>query len=79
MFDAREMGMEWMIWGGVALTLAGVGLLAYCILAAMKARKAGGSDDEIRTRLQKVVALNLVALLISAMGLGAVTIGIILG
>ncbi|SFI59341.1 hypothetical protein [Celeribacter neptunius] len=71
--------MEWLIWGGVALTLAGVALLAYCIIAALKAKKLGGSDEEIRARLQKVVALNLVALLISAMGLGAVTIGIILG
>ncbi|WP_417263911.1 hypothetical protein [Celeribacter sp.] len=71
--------MDALIWGGVALTLAGVALLGYCILAALKAKKAGGTDEEIRARLQKVVALNLVALLISAMGLGAVTIGIILG
>ncbi|ATG49739.1 hypothetical protein [Celeribacter ethanolicus] len=68
-----------LIWGGVVLTLIGVGLLVYCIVAAMKARKLGGSDEDIRARLQKVVALNLVALLVSAMGLGAVTIGIILG
>jgi hypothetical protein len=61
------------------LTLIGVGLLVYCIVAAMKAKKQGGSDEDIRARLQKVVALNLIALLVSAMGLGAVTIGIILG
>ncbi|MBW6418069.1 hypothetical protein [Celeribacter sp. PS-C1] len=71
--------MDALIWGGVALTLAGVALLGYCIMAALKAKKAGGTDEEIRARLQKVVALNLVALLVSAMGLGAVTIGIILG
>ncbi|WP_417279349.1 hypothetical protein [Celeribacter sp.] len=71
--------MDALIWGGVALTLAGVALLGYCILAALKAKKAGGTDEDIRARLQKIVALNLVALLISAMGLGAVTIGIILG
>ncbi|WP_226553198.1 hypothetical protein [Celeribacter naphthalenivorans] len=71
--------MDALIWGGVALTLAGVALLGYCIMAALKAKKAGGTDEDIRARLQKVVALNLVALLISAMGLGAVTIGIILG
>ncbi|PZX15705.1 MULTISPECIES: hypothetical protein [Celeribacter] len=71
--------MDILIWGGVALTLGGVALLVYCIMAALKAKKAGGTDEEIRARLQKVVALNLVALLVSAMGLGAVTIGIILG
>lgn len=71
--------MDWLIWLGVALTLIGVALLIYCITAALKAKKQGGSDDDIRARLQKVVALNMGALLISAIGLGAVTIGIILG
>ena len=69
--------MEWLIWTGAALALLGVALLIYCIIAALKAKKLGGTD--IRARLQKVVALNLVALMISAIGLGAVTIGIILG
>ncbi len=76
---SEGLRMDALIWGGVALTLAGVALLGYCILAALKAKKAGGTDEDIRARLQKIVALNLVALLISAMGLGAVTIGIILG
>ncbi|AJE48102.1 hypothetical protein [Celeribacter indicus] len=71
--------MEWLIWLGAVLTLAGIGLLVYCIVAAMKAKRLGGSEEEIRGRLQKVVALNMGALLISAIGLGAVTIGIILG
>jgi len=71
--------MEWLIWTGAALALLGVALLIYCIIAALKAKKLGGTDEDIRARLQKVVALNLVALMISAIGLGAVTIGIILG
>jgi len=70
--------MDMLIYFGVALTLAGVALLVYCIAQALKAKKLGGSDDEVRARLQKVVTLNLVALMISAIGLGAVTIGAIL-
>nr|WP_319250429.1 hypothetical protein [uncultured Celeribacter sp.] len=70
--------MDWLIWIGAALTLFGVALLGYCIVAALKAKKLGGSEEDIRQRLQKIVALNMGALLISAMGLGAVTIGIIL-
>lgn len=66
------------IWVGIILTLSGVALLGFCVYTAIKAKKQGGTDDEIRARLQKVVALNLLALLISAMGLGAVTIGLIL-
>lgn len=70
--------MDMLIYFGVALTLAGVALLVYCIVQAAKAKKLGGSEDDIRARLQKVIALNLVALMISAIGLGAVTIGAIL-
>lgn len=70
--------MDILIWLGAALTLAGVALLVYCIILARKAQKAGGTDEEIRARLQKVVALNLLALMMSACGLGAVTVGIIL-
>jgi hypothetical protein len=71
--------MDILIWIGAAMTLSGVALLTYCIILARKAQKAGGTEDEIRARLQKVVALNMLALMISACGLGAVTIGIILG
>ncbi|WP_417241405.1 hypothetical protein [Celeribacter sp.] len=71
--------MAWMVWIGALLTLAGVALLVYCIMAALKAKKLGGTDDDIRARLQKIVPLNLLALMTSALGLAAVTIGIILG
>jgi hypothetical protein len=70
--------MEMLIIAGVVLTLSGVALLVYCIVQAAKAKKQGGTDDDIRARMQRVVALNMVALMISAIGLGAVTIGIIL-
>ncbi|RPE71139.1 hypothetical protein EDD53_0252 [Pacificibacter maritimus] len=70
--------MDILIYAGVALTLSGVALLIYCIVQAAKAKKQGGTDEDIRARLQRVIALNLVALMISAIGLGAVTIGAIL-
>jgi hypothetical protein len=71
--------MDILIWGGAILALSGVALLVYCIILARKAQKAGGTDEDVRARLQKVVPLNLLALMISAIGLGAVTIGAILG
>ncbi|WP_439104842.1 hypothetical protein [Celeribacter marinus] len=70
--------MAWMIWVGALLTLFGLALLVYCIVAALKAKKLGGTDEEVLARLQKVVPLNMLALMTSALGLGAVTIGIIL-
>ncbi|ALI56318.1 hypothetical protein [Celeribacter marinus] len=70
--------MAWMIWVGALLTLFGLALLVYCIVTALKAKKLGGTDEEVLARLQKVVPLNMLALMTSALGLGAVTIGIIL-
>jgi hypothetical protein len=70
--------MDWVIWIGAALTLAGVAGLVWCIVLAMRARRSGLPDDQIRAALQKVVALNLGALLLSGLGLMAVVVGIIL-
>jgi hypothetical protein len=70
--------MKLLIWIGAALTLLGVAGLMWCILMAMGARKAGLPDDQLRARLQKVVALNLAALGLSALGLMAVVMGIVL-
>lgn len=70
--------MEWLIWIGAALTMVGVLGLVWCIILAMKAKNSGLSDAEIKSRLQKVIALNLGALLISGLGLMSVVVGVIL-
>jgi hypothetical protein len=71
--------MQALIWGGTALTLAGIAGLGYCVLRTLKARKAGLPDAELRLELQRVVALNLGALAVSALGLMLVVLGIVLG
>lgn len=70
--------MEILIWIGTALTLLGVAGLVWCIVLAMRAKKSGLPDDQIKARLQKVVAINLAALAVSGLGLGAVIVGVIL-
>ncbi|MCC6006957.1 MAG: hypothetical protein JJU40_04715 [Rhodobacteraceae bacterium] len=70
------MGILTMI--GTAVTLAGLGGILWCIVAAMRARRAGLSDEALRARLQKIVAVNLAALALSALGLGLVVAGVIL-
>ena len=70
--------METLIWIGAAITVAGLGLLLWCIYAIAKARGAGLPDAELRARLQRVVALNFGALGLSAIGLMTVVIGIVL-
>jgi hypothetical protein len=71
--------MQLLIWIGSATTLAGVVLLAWCILAVARARRAGLDDAAMRARLQTIVAWNLAALLISAIGLICVVAGLFLG
>ncbi len=71
--------MELLIWVGAGLTLLGVAGLVWCIVLAMRARNSGLPDDQMKARLQQVVALNLGALAVSGLGLMAVVIGVILG
>lgn len=70
--------MEYLIWGGAALSMLGVFGLIWCIVIAVKAKRSGLPDDQMKARLQKVVALNLAALAISGLGLMLVIVGIIL-
>lgn len=71
--------MEWLIGLGALISLIGVGALAYCVLAAARARREGLDEDAMKARLQTLVAMNMGALAISAMGLMMVVIGILLG
>jgi hypothetical protein len=70
--------MEMIVWIGAALTLAGVGMLVWCIVSVAKARRAGLAEDALKARLQKIVALNLAALGVSGLGLATVILGIVL-
>lgn len=71
--------MAWLIWMGSAVTVLGLAGLVLCIAKVAAARRAGLSDEAMRQRLQKIVALNLGALFLSALGLILVVVGILLG
>ena len=70
--------MEALVWTGAAVTLLGLLGLIWCIVKVRRARNQGLEDDALKAELQKVVALNLGALLLSALGLMMVVVGIIL-
>jgi hypothetical protein len=71
--------MQAMIWAGAVVSLAGIGGLVYCVLRALRARRAGLADDAMRAELQRVVVINLASLGVSALGLMLVVAGIVLG
>ena len=70
--------MEAIVWIGAALTLVGLAMLVWCIVAVMRAKRAGLDEAALKARLQKVVALNLAALGVSGLGLMMVIVGIFL-
>ncbi len=70
--------MDGLILAGVALSLAGLGGILWCIVTVWRARRAGLDDAALRARLQRVVTVNLAALLTSALGLGLIAVGLIL-
>ena len=70
---------EVMIWGGAALSLAGLAGLIWCIVRVARARRAGLSDTELRAAVAAVLPLNMAALLLSVIGLMLVVVGVILG
>lgn len=71
--------MQYLIWAGAVVSLIGVAGLAYCVVRALRARRAGLSDDAMRAELQRVVLINMGALGVSAIGLMMVVLGIFLG
>lgn len=70
--------METLVWIGAAITLLGLAGILWCIREAMSARRSAAPEEEVRARLQRVVAVNLGALGVSALGLILVVAGIML-
>ena len=70
--------MGWMVWSGAALTLAGLAALVYCIAVAARSRAEGLRGPAMQIRLRRLVAVNLAALALSALGLMAVVVGVML-
>ena len=70
--------MAWMIWIGAALTLLGVAGLVYCVIIAMRAKKAQLPDEQMRAVLHRAVMLNMAALALSGLGLMCVVVWVML-
>ena len=70
--------MDVLIWSGAVVALGGVALLVYCILAAVRARRGAEDDAAMKARLQRLAAVNMGALAVSAIGLMMVVLGIVL-
>ena len=70
--------MEWLVWIGAAVTLAGVAGLVLSILRVRAARASAADEAALRESLRRVIPLNLGALLLSVLGLMMVVVGLLL-
>ncbi len=70
--------MHALVIAGAVMVLIGIAGLFWCISMVWKARRTATDDDDLRRRLQRVVAMNLAALGVSALGLMLVVAGIVL-
>ncbi|MDR9428593.1 MAG: hypothetical protein RI538_09440 [Salibaculum sp.] len=71
--------MQTLVWIGAALSLLGLAGIIASIVKVQRARRAGLSDEDLRARIQKALPLNLGAFMLSALGLGCVVVGVLLG
>jgi len=70
--------MDFLIILGTVVTLIGLGVLIWCIIMVASARRNIKDDIQMRERLQKMAAINMLALFLSFIGLMIVVIGVIL-
>jgi len=71
--------MEWLVWGGAALSALGLAGLILSIVRVRRAQRSGLPDEELRAAVRRALPLNLGALALSVLGLMAVMIGVSLG
>ncbi len=62
---------------GTAVSCIGLVGLLFCIWIAYRARRDQLPEDEMKARLQRVVAINMAALFLSVIGLMLVVVGVI--
>ena len=70
--------MSTLVWIGAAMTVAGFAGIVWSIVLVARARRAGLDDAGLRARLQRILPLNMGALLLSFLGLAVVVVGVIL-
>ncbi|MFQ6547983.1 hypothetical protein AADZ90_008485 [Aestuariibius sp. 2305UL40-4] len=70
--------MELLVWIGAAVTLLGLAGIVWSVVKVLAIRREAPPEEELRTRLQKLVPLNLGAFFLSMLGLMCVVVGVIL-
>jgi hypothetical protein len=70
--------MDFLIWGGAAVSFSGLVGLVWCIIKARQAKNFASSDEELNAAIRKLIPWNMGALFLSTIGLTIVIFGIFL-
>lgn len=68
--------MEFLVIIGAIISIVGLVGLLVCILKAAKAKREGGTVEEMNAKLEPLIPLNLGSLFLSIVGLICVVIGV---
>lgn len=71
--------MGWLIWTGAAVSGLGLCGLLWTIVVVARARRSTPDDTAMRAVVQRMIPVNMAALMLSVLGLMAVIVGISLG
>jgi len=63
---------------GAIISIIGLIGILVCILKASKAKREGGTQEEMQAKLEPLIPLNLGSLFLSIIGLICVVLGVIL-
>ncbi len=70
--------MQYMIYAGVVMAVLGLIGLGYCIKLARDVKRDADAGTDTKDRMQMLVALNTAALGTAFIGLGLVTVGVLM-
>jgi len=71
--------MQYLVAAGAIISVVGLVGLLICIFKAAKAKKSGGTQEEMQAMLEPLIPLNLGSLFLSIIGLICIILGITLG
>ncbi|MEM1343903.1 MAG: hypothetical protein AAGI34_04890 [Pseudomonadota bacterium] len=70
--------MNTLVWIGLALALAGLGGLGWCVLQALKLRRSQAEAEEIKRTMNRLVAANGASVGTAFFGLALMLLGAML-
>ncbi len=71
--------MQYLVYIGIAMTVAGLVGLVWCIRRAVVLKAARDDSEAVRRQLYALVAWNTGAVMLAFFGLGVLAVGLILG